>query len=201
MNIKGEIMQILAIKGLMLTILIFCATTVSAATVIYTDKTAWESALGGQFLTEDFADDLLNPGVSFVSNESGHINPAQQVYQDVLASNSQNEPMTTWGFTPQITAYGGDWTLGGPGGSGNSLQFYIGTDIVGSIPNSYGGEFWGFISDIPFTSVKVIGGSGTNQQHYSLDNMTYSPVPVPAAVWLFGSGLIGLIGIARRKKA
>jgi len=27
-----------------------------------------------------------------------------------------------------------------------------------------------------------------------------SAVPVPAAVWLFGSGLIGLIGIARRKK-
>ncbi len=26
-----------------------------------------------------------------------------------------------------------------------------------------------------------------------------SPVPVPAAVWLFGSGLLGLIGIARRK--
>ena len=28
-----------------------------------------------------------------------------------------------------------------------------------------------------------------------------SAVPVPAAVWLFGSGLIGLIGLARRKKA
>ena len=27
-----------------------------------------------------------------------------------------------------------------------------------------------------------------------------NPVPVPAAVWLFGSGLLGLIGIARRKK-
>ncbi len=26
-------------------------------------------------------------------------------------------------------------------------------------------------------------------------------VPVPAAVWLFGSGLIGLIGVARRKKS
>jgi hypothetical protein len=24
-------------------------------------------------------------------------------------------------------------------------------------------------------------------------------VPVPAAVWLFGSGLLGLIGVARRK--
>jgi PEP-CTERM motif len=27
-----------------------------------------------------------------------------------------------------------------------------------------------------------------------------TPVPVPAAVWLFGSGLLGLIGIARKKK-
>jgi hypothetical protein len=26
-------------------------------------------------------------------------------------------------------------------------------------------------------------------------------VPIPAAVWLFGSGIIGLIGIARRKKS
>ena len=26
-----------------------------------------------------------------------------------------------------------------------------------------------------------------------------SAVPVPAAAWLFGSGLIGLIGVARRK--
>ena len=28
-----------------------------------------------------------------------------------------------------------------------------------------------------------------------------SAVPVPAAVWLFGSGLLGLLGLARRKKA
>ena len=31
--------------------------------------------------------------------------------------------------------------------------------------------------------------------------LTPTAVPVPAAVWLFGSGLLGLIGIARRKKA
>ena len=30
---------------------------------------------------------------------------------------------------------------------------------------------------------------------------TSTAVPVPAAVWLFGSGLIGLVGMARRKKA
>lgn len=32
------------------------------------------------------------------------------------------------------------------------------------------------------------------------DNMTLNAVPVPAAIWLFGSGLIGLAGFARRKK-
>jgi hypothetical protein len=196
-------MRILAMLGLMPAIFLSWVATVSAATIVYTDKTAWENALGGQFLTEDFADFQLNTGVSFVSTESGHINPALEYYQDVLASTSQNSPMTTWSFTPGITAYGGNWTLGGPGGSGNSLQVYIADSslYVGSISNSYGGGFWGFISDSSFTSVNLIGGGGTNQQHYNLDNMVYSPVPVPASVWLFCSGILGLIGLARRKTA
>ena len=37
--------------------------------------------------------------------------------------------------------------------------------------------------------------------NYQLDFVTSAVVPVPAGVWLFGSGLIGLIGIARRKTA
>ena len=32
-------------------------------------------------------------------------------------------------------------------------------------------------------------------------NLSPPPVPVPAAAWLFGSGLIGLIGAARRKRS
>lgn len=34
-----------------------------------------------------------------------------------------------------------------------------------------------------------------------LIRVDFSPVPVPAAVWLFGSGLIGLFGLARRKQS
>ena len=36
---------------------------------------------------------------------------------------------------------------------------------------------------------------------FTLDNLEYvSAIPVPAAAWLFGSGLIGLIGFAGRKR-
>jgi hypothetical protein len=34
-----------------------------------------------------------------------------------------------------------------------------------------------------------------------LIRVDFLPVPVPATVWLFGSGLFGLVGVARRKKA
>ena len=33
------------------------------------------------------------------------------------------------------------------------------------------------------------------------DSNFISQVPIPAAVWLFGSGLLGLVGLAKRKKA
>ena len=45
------------------------------------------------------------------------------------------------------------------------------------------------------------GASGFYDAAPSLIGVTSSAVvPVPAAVWLFGSGLIGLVGVARRKK-
>ena len=39
-----------------------------------------------------------------------------------------------------------------------------------------------------------------NGDQISLHEVKISSVPIPAAIWLFGSGLISLIGIARRKK-
>ena len=48
---------------------------------------------------------------------------------------------------------------------------------------------------IPVTSGVSITSSSTGASIPVIN-----PVPIPAAVWLFGSGLIGLIGVARRKR-
>ncbi|MDH5594919.1 MAG: VPLPA-CTERM sorting domain-containing protein [Gammaproteobacteria bacterium] len=42
-------------------------------------------------------------------------------------------------------------------------------------------------------------GNSGKEYTYTSDSLYVSSVPLPAAVWLFGSGLLGLIGIARRK--
>lgn len=49
---------------------------------------------------------------------------------------------------------------------------------------------WGGFTDAIGSplAINYVGGMATN------------PVPVPAAVWLFGSGLLGLVGMARRKQ-
>ena len=48
----------------------------------------------------------------------------------------------------------------------------------------------------------AIGLQGILDESWGLDNVqvAVAPVPIPAAVWLFGSGLLGLIGVARRRK-
>ena len=43
--------------------------------------------------------------------------------------------------------------------------------------------------------------SFTNAGDTQTWDFAVATVPVPAAVWLFGSGLLGLVGVARRKKA
>lgn len=79
----------------------------------------------------------------------------------------------------------------------NGNNFHQGdSDIVGSYDVSTGAY------NVSWSSM-VSGGPFVGQ---TLDwNLTgvasVSAVPIPSAVWLFGSGLIGLIGLARRRKA
>jgi len=60
--------------------------------------------------------------------------------------------------------------------------------------NTTGGYFW-LIEDIAVGS----GDKDYNDLWASISTKT-NPVPVPAAVWLFGSGLVGLVGLRRSRR-
>lgn len=64
------------------------------------------------------------------------------------------------------------------------------------------GETWQFARLPGFSPTYLETATGANAYRsfgFSLTGTTV--VPIPPALWLFGSGLLGLIGIARRKKA
>lgn len=56
-------------------------------------------------------------------------------------------------------------------------------------------------ADSNWIDALVLLPSGTGGSLYALSAEVVVPeIPIPAGVWLFGSGLLGLVGIARRKK-
>ena len=65
------------------------------------------------------------------------------------------------------------------------------------------------IGEFDLLTLAVLGGALDWELEYILDDFNMdivrlsvtdtSAVPVPAAVWLFGSGLVGLFGLAGRK--
>jgi hypothetical protein len=58
---------------------------------------------------------------------------------------------------------------------------------------------WGSVNSSAVTEIQFVV-TGVQNMDSIIDNV-HAAVPVPAAVWLFGSGLLGMIGVARRKKA
>jgi len=70
---------------------------------------------------------------------------------------------------------------------------------------NYGGTVTTVDGDQLFTSLPANNFIGTDSSGGSIlgtwDTSSFqTAVPIPAAVWLFGSGLLGLAGIARKKK-
>jgi len=67
---------------------------------------------------------------------------------------------------------------------------------------------WGVDTDVDIDITNTLAAATTNsgelsrvQKKLGGVGLTITAVPVPAAVWLFGSGLLGLAGFARRRTA
>jgi len=132
----------------------------------------------------------------------------------LLAFNSDITYLTTNGYATGGSVFtwangsagGNVWGAGGASANGGSTNFYNqgnGASQAGIALGSSTG-LYGFTGN---------GGTGQLESYVLGDNLTLSstgalsissatsPVPLPAAVWLFGSGLLGLLGVGRRRAA
>lgn len=199
--------------GLFLSIA-FASFNANAAVVIFTDRMAWEAAAGSfseenfnsytngvsyEFSPIDVGDFTVSVSGSTYGSSWHFIGPAFNA-NDVNGTGQLNIATgdlggTNLAFDKLITGFGANWS-----GVSNdrTTSIIIGNEVI-DLPNINGG-FFGFISDVAFTSVDFVLTSGA-ADGFAIDNVVYSPVPLPAAAWLFGSGLLGLVGMSRRKKS
>jgi len=65
-----------------------------------------------------------------------------------------------------------------------------------------GAEYFGFTDNAPFSTITITdNGNDGYYDYWGIDDVTYNAVPVPPSVWLFGSGVLGLLGWRRFRKA
>ena len=114
--------------------------------------------------------------------------------------NNNNPTQTVQGFSDPGYHFGGLWAGSFGGGTwlwdnqhigftGGELMSFLQinqVDFIDGVPNvtAFSNAEW--MVDPTSGTVSYVG--------------QVSAVPIPAAVWLFGSGLLGLVGIARRRK-
>ena len=90
------------------------------------------------------------------------------------------------------------WTVGDLG-----FNHSGGNDVAWFLDHAGDADYVDILSsgDVYIYDFGTLAGSDAYAAPVSWLLVRPTVVPVPAAVWLFGSGLIGLIGVARRKKA
>jgi hypothetical protein len=109
------------------------------------------------------------------------------------------------GATPFATSLIAQATIEGAGvaDAGPTAVFSSPSDVYGPYTVNYNfdcttlgdGQCDSFDLQVSFT------GSGGDDAISFTARHEINPIPVPPAVWLFGSGLLGMVGIARRRNA
>ena len=86
------------------------------------------------------------------------------------------------------------WNANGVFGNNAAQQTLTGTAVWNAVSVDGNGD------GIPGILMPVGGPFAGFHANFNLNGITPAPVPIPAAAWLFGSGLIGLVGVSRRRR-
>jgi hypothetical protein len=119
---------------------------------------------------------------------------------------SSSSPAVDTRFTAIINTGGGNW-LTNPGDIALPVSDPFAVSEITGDPWQVDYIFEARFSNtgayepyLDFFDAQQTAPSALTQSNFD-GQLFYSPVPIPAAVWLFGSGLLGLISIARKKAA
>ena len=169
-------------------------------------RSDWEAAVDFTFDEEDFSDGIWQ-GVTATASGGGHFGfgVSGGNFNDRLTTTNSTEFV----FDVPINAFGANWDLS-PGGSGLGIAIEVeGVFVVLEIPNSFTGEFFGFISDVTFTSLILTAGTqGGFAETFDLDNVVITdstpdnmmPVPEPSTMILLCVVAFGLVTLKYLRK-
>lgn len=202
-------------KRLILTAIIalLAVSTTKAATTVFTDEDAFKAAIG-LFTVHDFDSFELNEGPDIFGN-------FQTLDQQIPGIDFDNARVNIGAFggtsnsSPNVVLNADfinpivinfDQLQRGVGLFNTSIVdaerfevFDTNDTLLGTIDLSDQViNFGGFISDEGISKAVITPIAPTNGSIF-IDDLTVSAIPLPASFLLFGSGLLGLVSIARKK--
>ena len=190
--------------------------------MVFTDRGAWEAAVGGSFVTEDF-NALASAGMSLGTNSVGRIdvevggtdpgnnaiggaftvNGTQSITleSDTNGSDLQDVSIDFSADAPVI-GFGADWVS--TTNSGGLTVIIDGMTVEFADHLVSGDGFLGFVSDTAFSSAVFGQVNQATNEIFGLDDLSISSsaaVSEPAVASLLGLGLLGAFAATRRRRS
>jgi hypothetical protein len=176
-------------------LLVVALPATSATLTWYTDRAAWEAALGNTFSLIDFSevaagnyssmDGVTIEDVQFQAyNESGawflYVSDNDPLNQNLYATGNSTSAPPPAAYT-RAKFLTGSYTAVGADVSTTSAFFYVKENAVGNWVQTNTTGFVGFVSDVAVTQVWFASRTGVSGApgYYNLDNFVFSNGTVP----------------------
>jgi hypothetical protein len=176
-------------------LMLLCMSGVQAATVNFTVTGSVDSAFGTTFglnvgstitASGTFDDSAISTSPYTVYFDLAHSGNTMTITAGSLTLNQTQDDSYASGGFPKIVF----------DNSGN----FLGIDFHVGFPDY--SAFDSYSSNLPNPSTFILNDASFNTVSgtWTASSFAMTPVPVPAALWLFGSGLLGLVGLTKRKQ-